>query len=97
MKLKIVRKKTGSNALHFILSGEMTVYSTPKLKDFLLKELENCSGMSVDLAQIDEADTAGFQLILFLKREAVALGKSFNVTEVSSKLKSIFTLYKEMI
>ncbi len=97
MKLKIVRKKTENNSLHFILSGEMTVYSAGKLKDVLLNELKSCSGITIDLAEIDEADTSGFQLLLFLKREAANLGKSFRITEMSSRLRNIFNLYKEIV
>lgn len=97
MKLKIVRNKTGSGGLHLKLTGEMTVYSSSQLKTILLKELKSCSGMTMDLAEVDEADTSGFQLLLFLKREAGMLGKSFRITEVSGRLRNIFTLYKEMI
>jgi len=97
MKLKIVRKKIDNDTLHFKLIGEMTVYSAVKLKDILIRELKSCSAMTVDLSDIDEADTSGFQLLLFLKREAKMLGKSFRITETSSRIKSIFTLYKETI
>ena len=97
MKLKIVRKKMENGVLFFTLTGEMTVYSAAKLKDILLKELKSCSGIIMDLAGVDEADTSGFQLLLFLKREAKLLGKSFRITEVSRRVRSIFTLYKEMI
>jgi len=97
MKLKIVREKKDNNRLHLKLAGEMTVYSSARLKDVLLKELKSCSGITLDLAEVDEADTSGFQLLLFLKREAKILGKSFKITEVSSRLRNIFTLYKEMI
>lgn len=97
MKLKIVRQKTDNNGLHFKLTGEMTIYSAAKLKDLMTRELKSCSGITMDLAEVDEADTSGFQLLLFLKREADMLGKNFKITEAGSRLKSIFTLYKETI
>ncbi len=97
MKLKIVRSKMGNGVMHLTLTGEITVYSAEKLKKFLLGELKSNSGISMDLAEVDEADTSGFQLLIFLKREAGILGKSFRITETSRRLKSIFTLYKEMI
>jgi anti-anti-sigma factor len=97
MKLKIVRQKTDSGSLHLTLTGEMTIYSSAKLKNVLMKELESSSGITMNLSGIDEADTSGFQLLLFLKREAETLGKSFRITETSRRLKAIFTLYKEMI
>jgi len=97
MKLKIIKEKINNDMLHLSLIGEMTVYSAVNLKSILLKELDRCSGITMNLAEISEADTSGFQLLLFLKREAEMLGKSFRITEVSPRLKSIFTLYREMI
>jgi anti-anti-sigma factor len=97
MKLKIVRTKTGNDILNLSITGGMNVYSAGKLKDVLLKELKSCSGITLDLAGIDEADTSGFQLLLFLKREARILGKSFRITEMSSRLRNIFNLYKEIV
>jgi len=97
MKLKIVRKKTDNDMLHLTLTGEMTVYSVVKLKEIIINELKSCSGITVDLAGVGEADTSGFQLLLFLKREADLTGRIFRITEASPRLKSIFALYKEMI
>lgn len=97
MKLKVVREKIDKDLLHFKLTGEMNVYSSAKLKDALLKELKSCSGMSMDLSEVDEADSSAFQLLLFFKREAGILGKSFKVTEMSSRLRNIFNLYRESV
>ncbi len=97
MKLKIVRKKMDKDILHLTFYGGINVYSVPKLKDVLIKEFELCSEITMDLEMIDEADTAGFQLLLFLKREAKMAGKILMITGMSSRLRSIFTLYNETI
>jgi len=97
MKLKIIRQKAPNDELILTLTGGMTVYSAVRLKQILVKELGACSGLTLNLAEVDEADTSGFQLLLFLKREAGLLGKSFKVTDMSRRLKSIFTLYRETI
>ena len=97
MKIKIVKEKLVNNELHLTLEGEMTVYSVAKLKEILLKELKSHSGMVMNLAGVDEADTSGFQLLLFLRREAETMGKSFRIVKASHRIKSIFTLYKENI
>lgn len=97
MKLKIVRNIDKNGLLHLALTGGMTVYSSAKLKDILLKELKSNKGIVMDLAEVDEADTSGFQLLLFLKRESELLGKSFIITSTSRRLTSILTLYREMI
>jgi len=97
MKLKIVREKKDNDMLHLAITGEITVYSVVKLKEIIINELKSCSGITMDLAEVGEADTSGFQLLLFLKREAELLGKSFRITETGLRLKSILALYKEMI
>lgn len=97
MKLKIVKSKPGGDMLHFKITGEMNVYSAKKLKELMLKELLSCSGITLDLSGIDEADTAGFQLLLFLKREAGVLGKIFSVTEMSGRLRNMSALYRETV
>ena len=97
MKLKIVRKKIDTDTMHLTLTGDVTVYSVVKLKEIIINELKSCSGITMDLAGIGEADTSGFQLFLFLKREAELAGKSFKITEAGPRLKTIFALYRETI
>jgi anti-anti-sigma factor len=97
MKLKISRKKTENNENHFTLEGEMNIYNAKKIKDILLSELEASNGLLLNLAAVEETDTSAFQLLIFLKREALALDKKFCVTDMSDKLKSIFILYGENI
>lgn len=95
MKLKIVRKNTSHNKVHFSMTGDMTIYSIKKLKDLLYGELKKSSGIILDLSGINQADTSAFQLILFLKREAEATERSFVIEDISDRLESVFDLYKE--
>lgn len=95
MKLRIVKKKGDNDTILLSMAGELTIYTVAKLKEILLKELNAFSGIVMDLAGIDDADTAGFQLLLFLRHEAETAGKGFTVTDASTRLKSIFSLYNE--
>lgn len=97
MKMKIERKKSGNGDLKLKLTGEMTVYSVPKLKDFLLGELKSCSHMNLNLSGVDEADSSGLQLLLFMKRETEAAGKKFGVSGIKGRLQSIISLYGEAL
>jgi ABC-type transporter Mla MlaB component len=63
----------------------------------MLGELKKSSGMILDLSGINEADTAAFQLILFLRREAEATERSFIIEKMSSRLEAVFDLYKERV
>jgi len=53
--------------------------------------------MILDMSGVNEADTSAFQLLVFLKREAEATDRLFSVDSMSSRLKSIFSLYNETI
>ncbi len=97
MRLKIERSKPENGVLQLKLTGELTVYSARRLKDFLLNELKSCSQLSLNLAGVNEADTAGFQLLLFMKRETQAAGKRFIVSGAGGRLESIISLYRETI
>lgn len=97
MKLRIVKKKGENNTILLTMIGELTIYTVAKLKDILLKELDSFSGIVMNLGGVDEADTAGFQLLLFLKREAAAAGKTFVIDDAGVRVRSLFSLYNENI
>ena len=97
MKLRILKKKGEDDTILLTMIGELTIYTAGKLKSVLLNELNAFSGIVLNLSGIDDADTAGFQLILFMKREADTAGKGFIINEASARVKSIFSLYNEII
>lgn len=97
MKLRILKKKGEDDTILLTMIGELTIYTVSKLKSILLDELNAFSGVVLNLSGIDDADTAGFQLILFMKREAESAGKPFVINDSSARVKSIFSLYNETI
>jgi anti-anti-sigma factor len=97
MKLRILKKKGEDDTIILTMIGELTIYTAAKLKTVLLNELKAFSRVVLNLSGIDEADTAGFQLLLFLKREAESAGKTFVIDETSARVKSIVSLYNEII
>ncbi len=52
------------------LDGEMTIYTAAEQKTALFDELEHCDTLTLDLAAVDEIDSAGIQILLALKRQA---------------------------
>jgi anti-sigma B factor antagonist len=57
-----------SQAGTITVAGEMTVYSAAELKTALLAEVA-AGHSALNLAQVQEIDTAGLQLLLLLNRE----------------------------
>lgn len=54
------------------IQGEMTIYSVKEHKQTLLSYLA-CDNqeIQIDLSGVDEIDSAGIQLLMFIKREAI--------------------------
>ena len=56
------------------LGGELTIYHVAEARLRFREELSLGSGLEVDLSGLEELDTAGAQLLLWLKREAWSRG-----------------------
>ncbi len=56
------------------LSGELTIYHVTEARTRLGEELAAHPDLEVDLSGIEELDTAGAQLLLWLKREGKTRG-----------------------
>lgn len=52
----------------------MTIYRAASLKEELMALLEKGPQLAIDLSRVSELDTAGLQLLIMAKNEAVARG-----------------------
>lgn len=58
------------------ICGELTIFTAREQKARLLAAIAAAPAtIDIDLAEVTEIDTAGIQLMLFVKREAAAAGK----------------------
>jgi len=69
-----VKKKRGG-VCHITIEGDMTIYTAAEMKQELLSATDKCKRIEMDLSGISELDSAGFQLLLQLKR----MGKSDDI------------------
>jgi anti-sigma B factor antagonist len=58
------------------IEGDMTIYRAVELKQTLVDALHSQRQLEIDLSGVTEMDSAGFQLLLLVKREAQDAGKS---------------------
>jgi anti-sigma B factor antagonist len=65
-------KKNGVSLLH--IEGDMTIYTAAELKAELMKRLEKPVELEINLSAVSEMDSAGLQLLLLAKREALRHG-----------------------
>jgi anti-sigma B factor antagonist len=74
------------------IEGELTIYRAAELKPLLLAALPGSGPIELDLAEVSEVDTAGVQLLMLLRREAQALGRSLRLRSPSPAMVDAFEL-----
>lgn len=80
------------NCLCLHAAGEMTIYTAAELKPALLGALGRSDAIEIDLAGVSELDTSGVQLLMLMKREAVAAGKDLKLSGHSPAVLEVFDL-----
>ncbi|HNU92299.1 MAG TPA: STAS domain-containing protein [Spirochaetota bacterium] len=91
VKIKAGRKK--NNHIAVSIQGEAGIYTVKRLHGELSKHLKAVQSMEIDLSGVSEMDTAGFQLLVALKREAAGNGKSLSLVGHSAAVLRVLDLY----
>ena len=76
------------------ISGELTIYGAADLKPRLLALLGGCRELEINLSAVSELDSAGFQLLYLLKREARASGRELRLVAHSPATLEVLELLK---
>jgi len=85
---------TSSSGTHTIaIEEDMTIYTASAQKFLLLEAISNCQELDLDLSQVGDIDTAGFQLLLLTKREALKADKVVRITAHSKAVRELLDLY----
>ncbi len=88
-----IRVETKSGVAKLSIDGELTIYAARESKSQLLDALHGCGEMEIDLSGVSEMDTAGLQVLLLTKREAMRAGKTLCLVGKSPALLTMFNLY----
>jgi anti-anti-sigma factor len=83
---KLIRKA-------LIISEDMTIYNAAAQKQQLLATLADCDELNLNLLKVTEMDTAGFQILLLTKREAIKANKTMNLVAHSSAVTELLDLF----
>lgn len=82
MDVELKLEQNGDQA-RLEVQGELCIYDAGELKTQLLGYLEQSKELEVDLAGVGGIDSAGFQLLYLLKREAKSDGKQLRLVNHS--------------
>ncbi|OGT24361.1 MAG: anti-sigma B factor antagonist [Gallionellales bacterium RIFOXYB12_FULL_54_9] len=82
-----------ATSAHCTIVEDMTIYNSAAQKQMLLDALDGCDELNLDLSQVSEMDTAGFQVLLLTKREALKAQKTVRLTAHSKVVTELLDLY----
>jgi anti-sigma B factor antagonist len=75
------------------VEGELNIYNASDLKRELLDHLAAAPALEIDLAKINEIDTAGLQVLYLARREASGADKTLRIVAASPAVREAFELY----
>ncbi len=75
------------------IDGDVNIYNAIEMKRQLLDHLGSAAELEINLAQVGEMDTAGFQVLCLTKREAAKAGKTLRLTSHSPAALEIMDMY----
>lgn len=79
------------NVLH--IAGEMTIYQSSLLKEQLTALCTSAQIHELDLSEVTELDSSGFQLIALARREVQVRGHTLTVKRCSACVRQVFETY----
>lgn len=74
-------------------ASEMTIYGAERIQRGLLAAIEAHPAVDIDLSGVEEIDSAGVQLLIAAKRQAMAAGKTLRLVRHSPAVIEIFGLF----
>jgi len=89
--IKVKKKRTGLCEVE--LDGELTIYEADALKKELFKKMEKCKGVSINLSNVAELDTACFQVLIAAKRECDKREIEFTMSSHSPAVLDVMDVY----
>lgn len=66
-----INAETKAGVTHLAVQDDMTIYSALSQKDELAPHLHTAQEIHINLEAVNEIDSAGLQLLLWLKQEAM--------------------------
>lgn len=92
----VIHVETDKGLRRLKIRGDMNIYSAIELKQQLLDHLGAASVIEINLSQVGEMDTAGFQVLYLAKREAVNNGKTLRLISHSPTVLEVMDRYNRL-
>lgn len=83
----------GAEVGRLALEADLTIYNAVSARRQLLDAVHATKTLELDLSQVGEMDTAGFQLLVLAKREAQHLGRTLRIVAHSPAVLEVIEFY----
>jgi len=77
---------------HVVIQEEMTIYTVLEQKSKLIPCLKADAELQLDLSEVVEIDSAGMQLLVYMKQEAIRLNNRFSLYHHSQAVVEVVDL-----
>jgi anti-sigma B factor antagonist len=81
-----------NNAIRVAVEGELGIFTATTVREQLLQAFDSAAVVEWDLGSVTEIDSAGIQLILAARKEALARGKGLRLAACSQPVAEIVDL-----
>lgn len=81
------------NSLHVKPEGELTIYQVEGILLQLVPLVSMASACVVNLSNVDKIDTAGFQMLVSLKKGFETMHKPFEITGIANSTHNFMQLF----
>lgn len=75
-----------------VIHDEMTIYTVLEQKNVLVVQLKAEKVLQLDLSKVSEIDSAGMQLLIFMKQEAIRVNNQFSLVHHSQAVVEVLEL-----
>lgn len=82
-----------SETVRLVLEADLTIYNALDTRRQLLDAVLATKTLELDLSQVGEMDTAGFQLLVLAKREAQKLDRKLRIVAHSPAVREVIEFY----
>jgi len=91
--LTIDVNKLSETDTQIVVRDDMTIYTALELKNALLPHLKAEQALQLVLSEVPEIDSAGIQLLIYMKKEASRLNKQFSLVNHSQAVVDVMELF----
>lgn len=91
--MEFATQTTAEGATRLTVEGDLTIYSAAEIKRQLIDGVRAAAVFELDLSQVGEMDTAGFQLLALAKRESQKLGHALRIVGHSPAVREVIEFF----